>query len=470
METVKTFDARAGGPGAADDGRTLSEVVRAAADVALLVDEGGVIRDLHLGSEPPLEEAREWLGRPWLETVTPESRRKVEEMLREARERPSSRRRQVTHGFASGADLPVAYTAVRMGSGGSVLALGRDLRGAAALQQRLVEAQQAMERDYWRLRHMETRYRLLFQLSSEPVLLVDAANRRVTDVNPAGARALGAEARQLVGKPFAVGADDAEREAAARHLDVIKDQGRAEPVAVHGADGEAFSLSAALVRQDAAGLFLVRLVPEGARDGGAADGASSRTVKALQASPDGFAVTDAAGRVMAVNRAFLEMTEAASEEQVRGERLDRWLGRPGADLDTLLGMVKEHGAVRLFSTALRGEYGSVAEVEVSAARGDGDEPCVGLSIRDVGRRLAHGPTGARDLTRAVEDLTRLVGKVALRDLIRDTVDLMERHFIEAALELTGDNRTLAAEVLGVSRQSLYVKLRRYGHELKEDRG
>jgi len=32
----------------------------------------------------------------------------------------------------------------------------------------------------------------------------------------------------------------------------------------------------------------------------------------------------------------------------------------------------------------------------------------------------------------------------------------------AALELTGDNRASAAELLGLSRQSLYVKLRRYG--------
>ena len=39
---------------------------------------------------------------------------------------------------------------------------------------------------------------------------------------------------------------------------------------------------------------------------------------------------------------------------------------------------------------------------------------------------------------------------------------MERHFIEAALELTGDNRASAAEMLGLSRQSLYVKLRRFG--------
>jgi len=34
--------------------------------------------------------------------------------------------------------------------------------------------------------------------------------------------------------------------------------------------------------------------------------------------------------------------------------------------------------------------------------------------------------------------------------------------IEAALELTGDNRASAAEMLGLSRQSLYVKLRRFG--------
>jgi DNA-binding NtrC family response regulator len=40
--------------------------------------------------------------------------------------------------------------------------------------------------------------------------------------------------------------------------------------------------------------------------------------------------------------------------------------------------------------------------------------------------------------------------------------VIERLCIEAALELTADNRASAAEMLGLSRQSLYVKLRRYG--------
>ena len=64
--------------------------------------------------------------------------------------------------------------------------------------------------------------------------------------------------------------------------------------------------------------------------------------------------------------------------------------------------------------------------------------------------------------RSVEQFTELVGRVSLKNLVRETTDMIERLCIEAALELTGDNRASAAEILGLSRQSLYLKLRRYG--------
>ena len=50
----------------------------------------------------------------------------------------------------------------------------------------------------------------------------------------------------------------------------------------------------------------------------------------------------------------------------------------------------------------------------------------------------------------------------LKELVREATEVIERLCIEAALELSGDNRASAAEMLGLSRQSLYVKLRRYG--------
>jgi DNA-binding NtrC family response regulator len=39
---------------------------------------------------------------------------------------------------------------------------------------------------------------------------------------------------------------------------------------------------------------------------------------------------------------------------------------------------------------------------------------------------------------------------------------VERHYVSSALKLANDNRTVAAELLGLSRQSLYAKLNRYG--------
>ena len=41
--------------------------------------------------------------------------------------------------------------------------------------------------------------------------------------------------------------------------------------------------------------------------------------------------------------------------------------------------------------------------------------------------------------------------------------------IETAVEFTDNNRVAAAEMLGLSRQSLYVKLRKYGLLSKADR-
>ncbi|TIH78720.1 transcriptional regulator PpsR, partial [Klebsiella pneumoniae] len=43
----------------------------------------------------------------------------------------------------------------------------------------------------------------------------------------------------------------------------------------------------------------------------------------------------------------------------------------------------------------------------------------------------------------------------------------EQHYVKQALEIAGGNRTATAELLGLSRQSLYAKLNRYGLDDKE---
>jgi transcriptional regulator PpsR len=460
---VETVHARAGALAEAD-GRSIAALLAAVADVVLVLDPEAVVRDVAVNDgDASLDQARGWLGRPWPDTVAAEGRPRIEAMLAEAREEGVSCRRQVTHPAADGPDLPVEYAVVRAGRGGDLVAIGRDLRTLAQLRKQLVEVQQTLERDYLRMRQLEARYRLLWQHSAEAMVLLDAQTMKVVEANPAAGQLLGTPADAMPGKVFPFGLDPAGHRAASEHLVAVRAGGCGDSVPVTLASEERGAvLAASLVRQDSTTHLLVRLLSDDLHGAPRPPSAAARVASLIEAAPDACVVADPVGRVLTANRAFLDLVQVTLPEEVRGQSLGEWIGRPGADLPLLLATLRQHGAVRLFSTAVRGKFGSTAEVELSAvAAAAGEEPCVGIILRDVSRRLANGPVGARHLTRAVEELTGLVGRVSLRDLVRDTVDLVEGHFIEAALELSRGNRTSAAEVLGLSRQSLYVKLRRY---------
>ena len=125
--------------------------------------------------------------------------------------------------------------------------------------------------------------------------------------------------------------------------------------------------------------------------------------------------------------------------------------------------MREHGAVRRFPTIVRGDLGSTEEVEVSAvAVEEGPQPTYGFTVRSVGYTAIAEQSPNGHIPYSVNQLKGLVGQVPLKNLVRETTDLIERMCIEAALQIVGDNRASAAEMLGLSRQSLYMKLRRYG--------
>nr|AGS08019.1 PpsR [Aquincola tertiaricarbonis] len=446
-------------------------VIAASADLCLVIDAHGVVRDLTIGGTPQqdLSEVRRWIGRPWVDTVSVESRAKIHALLESGRQAVSSSavrvERQVNHPLAGGQELPVAYSVVPLGTQGRLLALGRNLHALAAVQQRLVDAQQSMERDYLRLRHTEARYRLLFEAVDEALLVIDASTHIVLEHNAAAARLLGEASRRIIGRPvidfLAVGSQSGAQALLAQ----VRSTGRSETDELKLAgSGAGLRLVASLFKQDSAALLLLRLAPiERSVGRSAADVEGQSLAHVVNAMPDAFVLTDMQGRVLAANPAFLNMVQLPGGEAITGQPLDRWLGRSSVDLNVLIGNLRQHGVLRLFPTTLRSGYGEAVQIEISAvAVVDVQPACLGFSIRDVSRRLPADGRSQRQLPRSAEQLTGLVGRLPLKDIVGETVDLIERLCIEAALELTRDNRASAAEMLGLSRQSLYVKLRRYG--------
>lgn len=455
------------------DRENAARLAASAGDVTLLLDRDGVVRDLALGvTDLPDDDVTAWLDQPMEAIVTSESRAKIRQLLEDAETGAEARWRQVNHPLGSEAgggqrgaagQMPVRYLALRLGDAGGIVAVGRDMRPEAVLQQRLLQAQQSMERDYLRLRQAESRYRLLFDVSREAVIVVDTGSRRIVEANPAASGLVATRDRTLSGQPFLslFPADEQDRVLAL--LAAARQGAEAGPVALHvGPQPVPVSVSASLFRQDRTTLCLLRLAPVAAP--AAEDGSEEMALRSvLERMPDGFVLADRDLRILAANGAFLDLAESASREQVVGLPLESFLGRPGIDLGLLETQLRDHGTVRNFTTLLRGRLGAEEQVEVSGvAVPHADTTVYGFTVRPIARRLPDAPQEELAVPRSVEQLTELVGRVSLKEIVRESTDLIERLCIEAALNFTSNNRASAAEMLGLSRQSLYSKLRRHG--------
>jgi transcriptional regulator PpsR len=453
------------------DAAVVASILATAVDVTVLMTPDGVICDRVLaGPEFPKELLKTWPGKELLDTVTVESRPKIEQMLGEAGVLQPARWRQVNHPILDGRDIPISYSAMRAGPHGHIIAIGRDMSRMATMQQRLVSAEQAIEQEYQRLRNAETRFRVLLQSATDAIMIVDSRTGRIAESNPAAATLLNRTMKRIQGAQLDdifVGAD---KDALKAALDTLRNSGRCEDIVLRTSEDQQQSiLSFSMFRQENATYYLLRMVPHSVGTSAVVlPRAQSKVVKIISEMPNGFVVTDTDLKILTANAAFLEFAQLASEEQARGVSLDRWLGRQGIDLGLMVSQLIERGEIRNFHTMVRGQFGAIEDVEVSAVSvKEGDTPCFGFSLNQVSRQRTAPAKQDQSLLRSVDEFTKLVGKVPLKDLVRESTDIIERLCIEAALQMNGDNRANAAEMLGLSRQSLYVKLHRYGIDAPE---
>jgi transcriptional regulator PpsR len=433
-------------------------------DITLLLDLDGIIQRATFAATIDGEGLTEWVGRPWFDTVADATSPKIRAIIDDARRVGVSAFCQITQRFPSGAEVSMEYTTVRLGGKSGLIAIGRSLHAVGELQSKLVAAQHAREQDYWKLREVETRYRLLFDATPEPVLLIALDTLRVVEANPAALRALAlAPGWEFLPE---VAAQDVEPFKAL--LQRAREQGRTPGIVVHlGPNRTPWVVRASLLAAEAGAVFLLQVTPAVLTPsvGGAAGRLEPVSVEALiQRMPDAFVVIDASGGIRRANDAFLDLVQMGAEGSVLGQSLGRWLGMPGADLSTLLTAVQRHRSVRLFPSRIRGEHDVEIEVEVSAAGGSDVRPrLIGVLIRDIARRPATGGH-TLPLNEELNAIVKHIGRTSLLQLVKETTAAVERHSIDAALALANGNRTAAADLLGLSRQSLYVKLSRYAYD------
>lgn len=438
----------------------LLQAVTSAFDIALTVAPDLIVREA-TGMPHVAAAVAGWKGRPLMELFARDSRRRLETRLADGTSGPLHL--ELNHEPSSGVDLPVRYTLARMGGMGPMILLGRDLRPMAEVQQRLVETQLALQRDHEAQREIETRYRVLMEANGAPIVIISTTTGRILDANKAALEMIGASRGDLLDAPAA---QEFEGRRRGEFLDALSRIALADTPSTLELTvrrtRKRIQVSPTLFRAAGDKLLLCRIdLTDDARAQN--DELGHALGRLYQTGVDGLVFLDGDGVIKAANEAFLNLTDAPSPASMVGRSLGEFLSRGEMDLKVLLENVKRVGRLRHYATRLNTDFGGQIAVEMAATYlQDRGHSVVGLVVRDAsaaeGMRLPVGPAGNEGL----RNVMQLVGYSALKEIVAETTEIIEKMCIEAALELTGNNRAAAAELLSLSRQSLYVKLRKFG--------
>lgn len=443
----------------------LSEILATASDIALLVSPSRrIISVLVNPHHRSFGQLTDWEGANLRDVLTDESLRKLDARLSGMQgARHGDTAVELNHSDQSNWEFPVRYSLHRIGADESILMLGRDLRPIAEVQQQLVQAQLALERDYETQREMDTRYRVLMEVIRDPVVMVSMSSGRITDINPAAAQLLGGSRSDLIGAAMAQEFEGRRRGEFLESLANLAVAESALPVELTARRSQKrLFLSPTVFR--AAGERILLCQMDMTKGGPASqDELGDNLSRLYHEGVDGIVFADGEGNIRAANEAFLNLTDTANMAAVRGRSLTDFLARGAVDLRVLLDNVKRTGQLRLYATRLTTDFMGQIAVEISATwLNDRPNPVLVLVVRDASRAetLRRPAFGQPD--DGVRNVMELVGSSTLKDIVAETTDVIEKMCIETALELTRNNRVAAAEMLSLSRQSLYVKLRKYG--------
>ncbi len=432
-----------------------STIARVASDIALVIDGDGVIVSVAEGAAPLAAACAAWVGRPWADTVSADSRRKVEQMLEEVGESGIGRRREINHPDGDGGAIPVAWSAIRLGDGGAVVAVGRDLRAVAAIQQRFLDVQQELERAYWQRRQAQSRQGLLYQVAHDAMWVLDAATLQVLEANDRALALLGTQRAGLVGSALIDQLPAASRPAVGELLTSARATGRATEIHARLSNAAPPVDIAATPFRAAEGQ---RLLLRARRDEPNDD-----ALLALAAAADATAlvVVDTASRVVCANAAFVLLVQRGDESAIVGRALGDLLDDPGAAWSSLLARARHEGLVARESMALASADGDAVLV-CATLMAEGEQECVGLAITARPRRGHDSPLPIDLLLKSLHGIVAQLGAVPMADLLADAGQATERHLIALALRRTGGLLPAAAVHLGLSEDDLMRRLQQLG--------
>lgn len=443
----------------------LGGILATSSDIALLIDSNAIIHSILLNtSEKLYGNLSHWEGRDLAKFLTVESRPKLQKALDRLRNGESIfYGLELNHEDNAQWKFPVRYNIHCLGSHNKILLLGRDLRTLSENQQRLIQAQIAVERSVEEKREYDAHFRMILNSLSDPVAFVNADSGAVLHYNSAFTEFFDlTDTEKVDTKIQDYLANKSDKRDFTEKL-ALAAYGQYQLNATVTSNGSPYDvgISAELYRTSGQKILMCKFQDTTQETKNDSEFVNN-LISTFHHSSDAMIFTNNLGAIQYVNERFLDLVNAGHKKEVINKSFSDFLGRGQIDLAVMLENVSKSGSVRTYSTHLKSNFGSKIDVETSVSKNQSEKnTLVAFIIREVAHVEAPKSTVAAHSPQDEMSAKDLVGSATLKEIVSETTDVIEKICIEAALEMTNNNRAAAAEMLGLSRQSLYVKLSKF---------
>ncbi len=437
------------------------DVILHASDISLLIDTAGLILEVIYNAEnKKLGNIEQWRTKNIRDFITKESSEKLEGILNlssDANEKIKKDIIQLNHIKTGGEDFPIQYSIHPTGVKNQILLFGRDLTQIALAQQELMKTQLKFEKEYDRYRSFDTKYRVLLEQCGSAFIIVDQEGQ-VIDFNKKAAALM--EKSEL----NKIALEDLFNQGTSTDiLDELEKLNKSNPPNVMTVMlkqlNKELQIMGTFFRSNDGVHTLIRLNNSPTQKVSRSKEKHYLT-DLYQKTADAFVFIDEAGKIVDTNESFLTLSENPNIDELIGKSFSDFLRNSATDLKILTDNSKRLGKIRNYATDFITTFGSKIPVTISSTWvSNEDNDFYGFILRDSTNVEFEKQNDNEQ--HSWEATTKLVGSAPLKELVAQTGDIAERICLETALNLTSNNKVAAADLLSLSRQSLYVKLRKH---------
>lgn len=349
---------------------------------------------------------------------------------------------------------PISYSLKKIDKNFLIM-IGKDLQEISEIQRKLVSSQLQLEKEYEKYKEFDTKYKILLNHSDEAIIIFDKNNGNIKDINIQAKKMLKIQLNDKKTLNFF------------NLLKNSKNKKFREGIISHSKTSSTFKVRTKknkklilkpIIFRTGNELVILCKIKANKKLRKISNNFSENISHFYNFSPDSIVFLTEKGVILDANDSLIQICNVTSLNDLVGKSFSDLIEKGTTDLNIICEETLKQGKIKNFQCRLITAQGLPFNTNIATCSIQSEKKkIIVISIRIENNIDKNSNQSEKNN----ENLLSLVGSAPLKTLVSESSDVVEKICIETALKITRNNKAAAADLLEISRQSLYVKLEKY---------